>query len=343
MSGAIGGETVGGSSGSRVDQRRATGPRTPAGKWRSSRNARKHDIFTGGLLDEEEAKLYRRLLSGFRRYYRPAGLPEEMRVERLAMFHVLLRRLHIARVGYIREGLEVRVPAKEMANLHEADSINDLEVQIQGGLWRYRENPHVLRRCISVLTLWRLHIERQGLDWEHDQHILSLLWGTHYVDEDRAGLRGFYAALTAPEYLKWVIAQNEFILNRGVDSGGKPLPECHKGLLKDQIKLWKEKLARWPTERESLAPEAVQTQLLHLIDHNIQSFKLILQTLERNERKEAEARARQCLVPEEENRLIKYESGLSREIERMENQLEHLQRRRLGKKDSPPIGVEVSS
>ena len=62
---------------------------------------------------------------------------------------------------------------------------------------------------------------------------------------------------------------------------------------------------------------------------------------QQNERLSCEARTH--MVPMVSERLMRYDTTLSRDIQRTMIQLEHLQRRRRGEGDLPPIQLDISS
>ena len=72
---------------------RATGPRTPGGKRRSSRNAMKSGLFAKCILPEESQAEYEALLNGLREDFRPEGTLEPELVEYLAWLHWRRRRI----------------------------------------------------------------------------------------------------------------------------------------------------------------------------------------------------------------------------------------------------------
>jgi hypothetical protein len=90
---------------------KSTGPRTPEGKARSSRNAITHGILAQEVLiragdgAEDPAEL-EALLEQFRNDLRPVGVLEEMLVERIAACYWRLRRAQRFEVGAIRERLD---------------------------------------------------------------------------------------------------------------------------------------------------------------------------------------------------------------------------------------------
>ena len=82
--------------------RRPTGPRTPGGKRRSSRNAIKSGLFAKCILPEESRAEYEALLNGLREDFRPEGSSEAECVESLAWLHWRKRRIPGAESAEIR-------------------------------------------------------------------------------------------------------------------------------------------------------------------------------------------------------------------------------------------------
>ena len=82
----------------RRDARKSTGPRSPAGKARSSRNAVKHGLLTARvvLLDhpDEDPREFDGLLDGLMEDFKPHSTIEQMLVERLAASFWRLRRAY---------------------------------------------------------------------------------------------------------------------------------------------------------------------------------------------------------------------------------------------------------
>jgi hypothetical protein len=73
---------------------RSTGPKTPAGKTISSRNALKHGLRArAALLPGEDKQAFERLFNAFRAEHRPAGRFEEVLVEQMAVAYWKLSRL----------------------------------------------------------------------------------------------------------------------------------------------------------------------------------------------------------------------------------------------------------
>jgi hypothetical protein len=73
---------------------RSTGPKTPAGKAVSSRNALKHGLRArAALLPGEDKHAFERLFKAFRAHYRPLDRLQEILVEQMAVAYWKLSRL----------------------------------------------------------------------------------------------------------------------------------------------------------------------------------------------------------------------------------------------------------
>ena len=77
---------------------KSTGPRTPNGKKRISRNATRHGFFSKWLLIQgrdgrESQREYNNLCAGVQKHYVPVGWLEELWVEKIAVWSWRLRRL----------------------------------------------------------------------------------------------------------------------------------------------------------------------------------------------------------------------------------------------------------
>lgn len=86
------------------------GPRTPAGKARSSRNATRHGLLSGAVVvdwsDFEDPKEFERLRANLRQDLAPEGTLEELLVEKIAVGFWRLQRMWAFERHRIRERLE---------------------------------------------------------------------------------------------------------------------------------------------------------------------------------------------------------------------------------------------
>ncbi len=100
------------------------GPRTARGKTKSSRNATTHGIFsTAVLLQHESASRFKSLLRGLRDYYKPVGVLEEIRVEKLTVLIWRQRRLLLVETAVIQAQIKSAEKTKEESFLPVADQL----------------------------------------------------------------------------------------------------------------------------------------------------------------------------------------------------------------------------
>jgi hypothetical protein len=86
----------------RANARRSTGPRTAAGKARTSRNAIKHGLLGRHLLlERESAEDYDALLNGLIDSHQPVDTAEALLVEKMAIALWKMRRLHAVETAAI--------------------------------------------------------------------------------------------------------------------------------------------------------------------------------------------------------------------------------------------------
>jgi hypothetical protein len=85
--------------------------------------------------------------------------------------------------------------------------------------------------------------------------------------------------------------------------------------------------------------------LVALIDCEIERLTRLEKALETEERQRLEHKSSAAIIPGQEvsDRLLRYETHLSREIEKVLNQLERWQRMRKGQPVPPPVDVNISA
>ena len=100
-------ETVNAGREVQSSKRGSTGPRSEAGKRRSSRNAFKHGFFAKVVvIPGESFAKYRSLLKSLRDEWQPVGATEEFLIEMIANIIWRLKRLYAAENAEIRRGRE---------------------------------------------------------------------------------------------------------------------------------------------------------------------------------------------------------------------------------------------
>lgn len=157
-------------------KRKGTGPRTMAGKTRSTQNSTKHGIFSKVvLLKDEPRDEYESLLNSLRNDLQPVGTLEIVLVDKLSSLLWRQRRLLIAEGAEIRKGKEFIEWDEERSHEQFASRIAGSTTKLNGGLIREIANPNILQRCLDLLKQLQLGITREGFDIEFDKPILTTL------------------------------------------------------------------------------------------------------------------------------------------------------------------------
>ncbi len=156
--------------------RRATGPRTPAGKERSKRNALKHGIFSNVvLLEAEQRAEFGALLRGLRKDFQPKRTVEQLLVDKLACLYWRLRCLYsIAEIH--KDLLFTRRDGDHQPSQAVRISIAPL-LSVGNGWIQQIEDPEVRERCLELLRELKEGILRGGFDRDRDLGILNKVYG----------------------------------------------------------------------------------------------------------------------------------------------------------------------
>ncbi len=299
------GEPTASGPGSTSLVRKATGPRTPQGKERSKHNAVTHGIFSKVVVLKGEPQAeFNGLLNGLRNDLQPTGTLEELLVEKLAALFWRKRRLLIAEGAEIRASSEFVEWNGQERQRQEAARLPQLSCN--GGLIRQIANPQALQGCLDLLVELKEGIEEDGFDPEYDRVILVKLYGRYDKEED-------WQKTLFNSYLIWrntSLASDEERQQEGFASPQES-KDNFLGELNEEIK----RLGKYKKEQETIL-----------------SAKLKLESLRQN-------------VPDapQLDRLLRYETSLERSIERTLNQLERLQRMRLGQPVPPPINLNITA
>jgi hypothetical protein len=104
----------------RRNAQRSTGPKTEAGKRRSSRNAMRHGIFAEKTLREAdpelaEGQLRDAFVAELRRDLKPKGAFEEVLVDKLALLYIRLQRLHQLEAALTAKAMDDAVAERRSA------------------------------------------------------------------------------------------------------------------------------------------------------------------------------------------------------------------------------------
>ena len=105
-----------------------------------------------------------------------------------------------------------------------------------------------------------------------------------------------------------------------------------------------EKVREIKADIPGLSTENVSKGALQFIDLEIEHLEQLKKIVEQNERLRMRYTVTASLVPHQAvlDRLLRYEASLDRSFDRTLNQLERLQRMRLGHAVPPPVKVELS-
>jgi len=290
-----------------VVSRRSTGPRTQQGKERSKRNSIKYGIFSSvAVLKSESHADFDALLNALREDRQPEGALEEILVNKLAVLWWRLRRVWVAETAEIRAGTEfVQWDANER---NRQDAARLPQLSCNGGLVRWRANPEALQGCLDLLEELKEGIDEDGFDFENDKAILTKLYGSHDEERDENWKKTLFDS-----YLAWLgtsLCSDEEREQKGYASPQK----CKENFL------------------EEVNEEIKWLEGCRKAHATISAQKLELESLRRS-------------VPEgpQVDRLLRYETAILREIDRTMNQLERLQRMRLGQLVPPPINLNVTT
>jgi hypothetical protein len=288
--------------------RKSTGPRTQRGKDRSKNNALKFGILSkAAVLPGESQAEFGALLNGLRDHFQPIGALEVILVEKLALDLWRYRRFLIAEGAEIQAGAEfVEWNQREQ---YREEATRFPQLQCNGGLIKRISNPEALAGCLNLLEQLRDRIKEIGFNPEWDDQILTKLYGEYDQEgrqEDwRHGVRSSYREFSAAAAFPDGVRRD----------GGFESVEAYKDsfivTLNDEIK----RLERYKNEQATVL-----------------SIKLKLESLRRS-------------IPDGLglDRLLRYAAAVSRDIERTLNQLERLQRMRLGQEVPPSINLSVTT
>ena len=301
------GEPTASGPGSTYLVRKATGPRTERGKERSKRNSITHGIFSKlvVLKTESQAK-FDALLNALRDHHRPEGADEELRVNALAVLWWRLRRLWAAETAEIQSGMEFLQWDANERNRQDAARLPQLSCN--GGLARWIANPEVLQGCLKLLEELKESLDDEGFNEEFEKTVLTKLYGSYEEQEEKER----WQKTLFDSYLAWLNTSKCSDEEREQNAYASP-QKCKENFLEHV----NEEIRRLERYRKEHA--------------KIWAFKLELESLRRS-------------VPEgpRMDQLLRSETTIFREIGQIQNQLERLQRMRLGQLVPPPISLNVT-
>jgi hypothetical protein len=179
----------------------ATGPRTAAGKKRSSRNAIKYGIFSdAAFVEGEPTGDYQRMADGFRETFQPEGMFENILVEKLAIIIFRQRRLLLAERAEIADSCKfktVDLQQPQFLDLWDRSHAGESS----GGMLRDSSNPFVIQEAKEMLTKVRSTLEKSGFRKDDDFWLLKKIYG---LDHDNAVPFGIFHQY----FMIWKLAMN---------------------------------------------------------------------------------------------------------------------------------------
>jgi hypothetical protein len=155
----------------------ATGPKTAAGKRRSSRNALKSGIFSKApLLNGESRAEYESTLSGLREDLQPHGTLEAATVDEICWVLWCKRRLRRAEHAEI-----TYAPGFKRDDLRQAEEIEAWD-QMQaeesaGGLLRLSSNTLLIQQALEEMKIFRKIFEITGFQGDREPPMLMRIYG----------------------------------------------------------------------------------------------------------------------------------------------------------------------
>jgi len=235
----------------------------------------------------------------------PEGALEEILVNKLAVLWWRLRRVWTAEGAEIRTGAEFIQWDTNERNRQDAAALPQLDCN--GGLIRRIANPEALQGCLSLLEELKESLG-EGFDPEFDKEILTKLYGS-YAEWDRE--KNWQKTLFDSYLLR--LSTSPCSEEERKEKGYASPQKCKEDFLEEV----NEEIRRLERYRKEHA--------------KIWASRLELESLRRT-------------VPEgpQADRLLRYEAALSREIDRTLNQLERIQRMRLGQPVPPPINLNIT-
>ena len=292
----------------------STGPRKPAGKRRSSKNAIKHGILARDVVllgeSEEDFEQLREELIG---ELRPDGSLETQTAERVVILMWRLRRLYRAEVGELEIAKRAGGEARDRIDARLSAKI-DLGEIAEVPFEEFRKSPGALKTALEILDAIEEEVKENSN------------FGVYAKDIDGWGAAVDGSIFTPFGELRRV--------------GG---PELRDGP--------SERVAHAnapPTDPEAPTDEQAVSARRDLLLAAVEADREFLHSAKRSaEAEEDDVLAGEMVaanVPPApvSDKLIRYEAHLDRQLARALDRLNRLQRRRLGAAEPPTLRIEPS-
>lgn len=296
-------------TGSQVSQG-PSGPRTLAGKKRSSRNSIKYGFFSKvALLNGESRSELQLLRDVLRKTLAPADDLEEILFDNIVMDFWRIRRVHAAEAAEYRKIFEFvdfdrcrmeQQEAERVFSSRQSSEVDPLTFE-RIPLIGYIHNSKILDRCLQLLVYLQRSIKTKGVDRKSDERILRMIYG----DPEK-------------EHFQWTLL-DEYINYSTEDAG-------------------KEKY-----EQEGYPAQEKSRQQLRAIRLEINRLKALQYEFELVETKRRKSEILRQVVPESPmlDRLLRYRTSAERMLERHLSEYERAQAKRRGQHILPPLKVEL--
>lgn len=303
----------------------STGPRTPTGKQVSSKNALKHGILSNAVIIEEgegkePAEVFSNIQNAVLDYYQPVGPIESLLADRIVGCFWRLRRVTAFETGSIRMHLDSITEKRKLERESEYSAVRvTTDHKGMDNASRLFMNSTVagLKLIIDNLDSAKQRItENKTLDKEIANEIIQMCASFH---------DGF--PRTAVE-LALVLEEGD--INR-IIMRGKPARQylIDKGLIDKRTKNPKKILAAFVREIFNICIKEMK--------------KRLKQAEQRDALADQSARLAAHLPAQADiDKICRYEAHLERQISKAIDQLERLQRNRLGEQAPPRLNLDVN-
>lgn len=291
----------------RRNAQKSTGPITPAGKDKASRNALKHGLLAREVIIDagegaENPEEFNAVLLDLYQQFDPQGLLEEMLVEKIAVAYWRLRRAHRYEVGLIRSKLDRATDqyyAPDPLGIEAPKSSNtSMDAQLSGAQELRQEwlsdKAHLEKMREANEDLQAIYDWEDNWDWLHDQVVKM-------VDE---------------EWVNEISNESPASLHESLRKAGwsdDAIWQGHINVCVEQIEAQTQAIAQLQKEKET-------NRLAVQVDKKLGS------------------------IPDAAglNRLLRYETAIERQFYKAIDQLERLQRIRAGHLVPAPVNIDVA-
>jgi hypothetical protein len=329
----------------RLNAQKSTGPTTPEGKAAVRHNALRHgllaqDIFINAGDGREDPEDYGALLDDLRDALQPEGRLELIMVEKIAVAYWRLRRAARAEVGALRrvlDGLEERmreaqedalrgdlrdlnrgidsfVPAA-LTDAHGPSSLERQSAFLHEVRRRLRKNPLGVRHLSETLDEAIAEIQSTG---ELSREVQDQL--EREFSSGRKGLHGRICAALSKK------SEDQGTGDRGGEDDGA---EDQGDELRDD-----QAIPLSDTEHRAV---------LQLLEEEGAKLERLIDKVDHRAAEALDTARLEAALPSEHDvlKIQRYETMYERQLYQAINQLERLQRRRLGELSAPPINLSV--